>query len=139
METTQESTTHGIRPTARAMRYETAYFLLMGAVHGASNLGGSLLTALVHHKNYEKDAARVTVAASYATFAAVQMLTLALFSKTQIDIPYADNAVYLVVGALVFVLTDAVFYRQLDRERYAKLFAGFLALSGAVLISKSLN
>jgi hypothetical protein len=53
----------------RLMQYETAYFLLMGAVHGVSNLGGSLLTALVHHKNYDKDVARATVATSYGTFA----------------------------------------------------------------------
>ena len=38
--------------------------IVMGVVHGLSNLGGSLLTAIVHHKNYEKDVARVTVAAS---------------------------------------------------------------------------
>jgi hypothetical protein len=53
----------------RMMQYETTYFVIMGVVHGLSNLGGSLLTAIIHHKNYEKDVARVTVAASYGTFA----------------------------------------------------------------------
>lgn len=32
------------------MKYEKPYFVLMGIIHGLSNLGGSLLTALVHHK-----------------------------------------------------------------------------------------
>lgn len=32
------------------MKYEKPYFVLMGVIHGLSSLGGSLLTALVHHK-----------------------------------------------------------------------------------------
>lgn len=55
------------------MRYETGYCVVMGIVHGLSNLGGSLLTALIHHKNYDKDTTRVTVAISYATFAGVHI------------------------------------------------------------------
>ncbi len=45
------------------------------------------MTAVVHHRNYEKDVARVTVAASYGTFAVVQLLTLWLFSQLQNDVP----------------------------------------------------
>ncbi|MFZ2171668.1 MAG: TSUP family transporter [Methylococcaceae bacterium] len=123
----------------RMMRYETAYFIVVGVVHGLSSLGGSLLTAIVHHKNYEKDVARVTVAASYGTFAVVQLLTLWLFSQRQIDVPVYDNIVYLTVGMMVFLLTGAMFYAQIDREKYRRIFAVFLAFSGLVLILKSLG
>ncbi|MBS1212759.1 MAG: putative rane protein [Proteobacteria bacterium] len=109
----------------RMMKYETAYFVTIGIVHGISNLGGSLLTAIVHHKNYEKDVARVTVAASYATFAAVQLLTLWLFRRQQVDVPFADNGIYLTVGALIFLLTDEMLYSQIDREKYRRMFEGF--------------
>ncbi len=122
----------------RMMRYETVYFVVMGVVHGLSNLGGSLLTAIVHHKNYEKDVARVTVAASYGTFAVVQLLTLWLSSGQQIDVPVYDNLIYLTVGAMIFQLTDAMFYAQIDRDKYRRIFALFLALSGLVLIMRSL-
>ncbi|MEF3073431.1 TSUP family transporter [Methylobacter sp. Wu1] len=123
----------------RMMAFEKTYFLLMGIVHGVSNLGGSLLTALVHHKHYEKDVARVTVAASYGTFAVVQLLTLGFFSRQQIDVSLADTGIYMVVGALVFMLSDEMLYSQIDREKYQRIFAVFLALSGAVLVLKSLN
>jgi hypothetical protein len=123
----------------RMMAFEKIYFLLMGIVHGVSNLGGSLLTALVHHKNYEKDVARVMVAASYGTFAVVQLLTLGFFSRQQIDVSLADTGIYMVVGALVFMLSDEMLYSQIDREKYQRIFAVFLALSGAVLVLKSLN
>lgn len=122
----------------RMMAFEKTYFLLMGIVHGVSNLGGSLLTALAHHKQYEKDVARVTVAASYATFAAVQLLTLWLFSGEQIDMSINHTAVYLLVGMLVFTLSDEMLYNALDRVKYQRFFAAFLAVSGMVLIVKSL-
>lgn len=123
----------------RLMRYETAYFVVMGAVHGLSNLGGSLLTALAHHKNYAKDVARVTVAASYGTFAAVQLLTLWLFSRQQIDVPVYDNVIYLTIGALIFMLTDEVFYAQIAQQKYRRIFALFLACSGLLLVLRSLT
>jgi uncharacterized membrane protein YfcA len=121
------------------MKYEPAYFVTMGIVHGLSNLGGSLLTALVHHKDYEKDVARVTVAASYSTFAAVQILTLGLFSRSQIDVPYAEDGIYLAVGGLVFVLTDEMLYAQIDQAKYRRIFGGFLAIAGTMLIIRALN
>lgn len=123
----------------RMMHYESAYFVSMGVVHGLSNLGGSLLTAIVHHKDYDKDVARVTVAASYGTFALVQLLTLWLFSRQQIDVPVNDNVIYLTVGALIFLLTDEMLYAAIDREKYRRIFAAFLALSGVVLVIRSLG
>ena len=123
----------------RLMAYETTYFILIGVVHGLSNLGGSLLTALIHHRRYEKDTARVTVAASYATFAAVQLLTLWLFRRQSIEVPLPDNALYPVVGALIFLLTDAMLYARIEQDRYRGIFAGFLALSGLLLIVRSLR
>lgn len=121
------------------MKYEKCYFVGMGVVHGLSNLGGSLLTALVHHKGYEKDVARVTVAACYATFALMQILTLVLFSASEIIGPFWNNGIYLVVGAMIFVLTDEMLYEGLASEKYTRIFAGFLAVSGILLTAKSLS
>ncbi len=120
------------------MQYETVYFLTMGVVHGVSSLGGSLLTAVVHQKDYAKDTARVTVAASYAAFVSVQIVTLWLFSRQQIDVSVSDNIAYLVIGVLVYVLTDEMLYKQLDRNKYRHIFTVFLAFSGIVLMIKSL-
>lgn len=121
----------------KIIQYETVYFLIMGVVHGLSSLGGSLLTALVHQKNYAKDVARVTVAVSYATFVSVQIVTLWLFSRQQIDTSVSENTVYLVIGVLVYVLTDEMVYEQLDRNKYRHIFSIFLGFSGLVLMIKS--
>jgi uncharacterized protein len=120
------------------MKFEKPYFMVMGIVHGVSNLGGSLLTAMVHHKKYQKDVARVTVAASYCTFALIQLLTLALFSKQQIDVSINQTGIYTIVGVMVFMFSDEVFYAQIDREKYQRVFAVFLAISGLVLLLRSM-
>lgn len=135
----KDLSTTNARLIDRLMRYETVYFIAMGVIHGISNLGGSLLTAMVHHKNYQKDVARVTVAACYGTFALIQLLTLWLFTRQQIDVPVYDDVIYLTVGALVFVFTDETFYNRIDRRKYRRIFAGFLALSGLILIGKGLS
>lgn len=121
------------------MRRETAYFIAMGTVHGISNLGGSLLTAIVHHNNYEKDVARATVAACYGTFATIQLLTLWLFNSGQLSIPVNADLIYLTIGVLVFGLTEETLYSQIDRAKYRRIFAGFLAASGILLLIRSLT
>jgi uncharacterized protein len=122
----------------RLMAYENVYLLTVGMVHGTSNLGGSLLTALIHHKHYPKDVARVTIAACYCSFAIVQLLTLGVFSRQEIDIPLFGNIIYILVAAVIFELIDATFFDQIEQEKYRHIFAGFLAFSGLVLITKSL-
>lgn len=122
----------------RLMRYESLYFITVGLVHGLSNLGGSLLTAFIHHKDFPKDVARVTIAASYATFAVIQLLTLWLFSREQIHVPVHENMMYLIVAGMVFMFVDAVFYAAVERDHYRRIFAVFIAFSGLVLMAKAL-
>ena len=49
------------------------------------------------------------------------------------------NIIYLIVGTMIFVYTDAVFYAQIDRDKYRRIFAVFLAFSGLMLVLRSLS
>ncbi len=120
-----------------ATRNEKAYFSIMGIIHGLTNLGGSLLTAIVHSKGYEKQITRVTVAISYATFAAFQILTL-LISGVSVDTELLGIGLYLLVGVAIFLITEKLVYAEINNENYAKYFAIFLFLSGVLLCVKSL-
>jgi len=118
-------------------RYEKAYFIIMGVIHGLTNLGGSLLTAIVHSKEYEKQIARVTVAVSYATFATFQILTL-LVSGDSVDIRLSGIGFYLIVGMTIFILTEKLVYMDINNENYSTKFAVLLLLSGVLLCVKSI-
>lgn len=119
------------------MHYERLYFMVLGVIHGVSNLGGSLLTALIYAKTYSKNKARVTGAASYVTLALCQLLTLLLIG-TEFNIAFADRATFVQVGIIMFLLTEEILYGQIANEVYNKLLGGFLFVSGIMLIIKSL-
>ncbi len=119
------------------IRYESAYLVVMGIIHGLTNLGGSLLTAIVHGKNYGKDRTRVTIAISYAMFAVFQLITLIWLGQVK-AVSYSDNIALLQWGILVFLLTEEVVYTQIDNQKYQAVFAGFLFISGLLLLWKSL-
>jgi len=119
------------------IQYQKSYFIVMGIVHGLTNLGGSLLTAVVHGKGYEKRVTRVTVAASYATFAVFQMVTLVV-AGLSIDTKLSEIGLYLAVGVLVFVATERLIYADINTETYRRFFAVFLFATGALLCAKSI-
>ena len=118
------------------VRYEKSYLIIMGIVHGLTNLGGSLLTVVVHAKDYEKRMIRATIAASYATFATFQIVTL-LVSGFDIDIKLSMIVLSLAVGLTIFIATEKMIFAYIDAEAYRKLFSGFIFLSGLLLIVKS--
>lgn len=119
------------------VRHEKPYLVVMGIIHGLTNLGGSLLTAIVHSKEYEKNMARVTVAVSYATFAIFQILTL-VGSGQSITTSLSGIGIYLIVGIAIFVLTEKLVYVDIQNESYAKYFGVFLFGSGILLCVKSI-
>ncbi len=125
------------RTLTSIMKHERIYLMVLGLVHGISNLGGSMLTAIVYAKNYSKDKTRVTGAASYATLALCQLITLLVMDST-FSISYTDRASFVQVAIVVFLLTEELLYNQIASEKYNKLFAIFLFVSGILLIFKSL-
>ena len=128
-----------IEHSLRAMiQYEKLYLMIMGIVHGVTNLGGSLLTALVHEHGHSKNITRVTIAVCYATFAVFQLLTLYIIGYES-GMPYTDNMLLLQISVVVFLFTEEFLYTQIDNQKYTQLFATFLAISGILLIFKSLN
>ena len=118
------------------VKYEKVYFMIMGIIHGLTNLGGSLLTAIVHSKDYEKKVTRVTVAVSYATFAIFQMITL-MVSGYAFEFRLSGIGVYLIAGISIFLLTEKMVYMDINNKNYSHGFAVFLLLSGILLCAKS--
>ncbi|MGR9012160.1 MAG: TSUP family transporter [Gammaproteobacteria bacterium] len=119
------------------VKYEKIYLMAMGLVHGVSNLGGSMLTVMIYSKKYPKNKTRVTAAASYATFALCQMATL-FFMDSVFTVSFADKMSFIQIAAVMFLLTEEMLYNGIDNEKYSKIFAVFLFVSGILLIIKSL-
>ena len=109
--------------------FEKAFFVVMGVTHGLTNLGGSLLTSKIFSMDMEKVEKRATISLSYFTFALFQILTLVGIGQlTQF------NFGYIVIGVVVFFLTDFFIYKNISNQKYDSFFATFLFLSGLILI-----
>ncbi len=118
------------------MRQEKLYLACMGLVHGLTNLGGALLTAIVHHKHYDKHTTRVTIAVCYAGFAFFQLIIL-FFMGREFEFSYSENVFFLQTGVIVFLFTEELVYSELDNDKYNTFFAAFLLASGVLLITKA--
>ena len=109
--------------------FDKTFFVVMGVTHGLTNLGGSLLTSKIFSMDMEKAEKRATISLSYFTFALFQILTLlGIGQLTQF------NFGYIVIGVVVFFLTDFFVYKNISNQKYDSFFAAFLFLSGLILI-----
>lgn len=119
---------------AKLLKSEKSFYIAMGAIHGLTNLGGSLLTAKIFSTKISKDKKRTTIAASYMTFAAFQ-----IFSIIYMDFKYdLKNLLYALVGILIYLVINIFFFKKLSNTRYENLFSIFLFLSGIMILLKFL-
>lgn len=84
------------------------WLVLMGLVHGLSNLGGGPLVILAAYRHKHKEKIRQFVAFCYASFAAIQLAMMALLSP---ELFGWHQLVSASVSAVVFLLVGQRFFR----------------------------
>jgi hypothetical protein len=108
----------------------------MGLVHGASNLGGTMLTALAFGKGLDRHESRATIVAGYSLFAVIQLITLYLAGEEwQID--FGTGASLIVSGAITFWLTERYIFTKFDSKKYRKGLEILLVTTGMLLLLSS--
>jgi len=120
---------------AAGVRRKRTFMVAIGAVHGLTNLGGALLTALVYGEDLDKLATRTTTAAAYAVFAFIQLATLAASGVEGFSSATAV-AWNVGVGAGVFALVEYGVYRRTTASAYRGLFSGLLLVAGVVILTR---
>tara|TARA_Y100000816_G_C25932417_1_gene486243 strand:- start:52 stop:771 length:720 start_codon:yes stop_codon:yes gene_type:complete len=119
----------------KIMNLDTVYFVVLGIIHGISNLGGSLLSSKVFDLEYDKIKKRATIAACYLLMALTQLITL---SAKYLSFQNLDKETYInwIGGVLVFfIINKYVFYRI---KNFESLSNTFLLLIGVLLLLKGI-
>ena len=111
----------------KLMKFESIYLIFMGLIHGVTNLGGSLLTAIIMNKKLPKDNSRVTIAVCYLTFSLFQIFTL-YFIMDKSYINFFDYRIFWFIGVIIFFIVEKKLYIKLDGKTYSKFFLIFLLL-----------
>tara|TARA_Y100000590_G_C15468286_1_gene919149 strand:+ start:61 stop:777 length:717 start_codon:yes stop_codon:yes gene_type:complete len=114
------------------IKYEQLYLIITGVIHGITNLGGALLSAIVFSKNLSKLSKRTTIAVSYLTFAFFQIITIIL--TFHIDVFNKLNLIYWISGVSIFLFVEKYLYFRIDEKKYIIYSNVFLFSIGTILI-----
>ncbi len=114
-------------------KYESIFLIITGIIHGLTNLGGSLLSALIINKNLTKESTRSTIAICYSTFAIFQIITLIIFGDSILFFS-KPNLTYWFIGLIIFFIVEKFIFFKINKEAYIKYFTFFLFITGLLLI-----
>ena len=118
---------------ALIIKNESFYLIITGIIHGLSNLGGALLSAIVFSKKLSKDSTRATIAICYLTFAIIQIITIIIFIGNSSFISQI-NILYWSIGIFIFLIVEKNFYVRINEKKYVNFFTGFIFCIGIFLL-----
>ena len=107
------------------------WLMLMGFVHGLTNLGGGLLTILASSLYREKEQIRHIVAVCYACFAAIQLAVLAVLTP---DVFGWMQFAYAAASAIVFLCIGQHVFRWISAAVFHRLFTALMATYAMLLL-----
>lgn len=98
--------------------YTKSYLVIMGAIHGLSNMGGGLLTILANTLYSKKQTVRFTVASGYLFFATMQLMLVLIYHKNELRwfmgiLPLVSLSIYFTLGSRAFKATTDAIYQYL--------------------------
>ncbi len=117
-------------------KFQIPFLILMGSVHGFTNLGGSLLSVFASSQHTRKEDIVACISFCYTIFATFQIGLLLvfkpyLFSYKTLLFCLISASVYLTIGKLIFASTSQHFYE--------KLFSMFIFVYSILLFLKGLK
>lgn len=113
---------------------QKTWLFVMGIVHGASNLGGGLLTILASSIHSDKDAARKLIAVCYLIFATTQLTVVVLSDPAVINM---NILIYALTSGIVFSTIGEVSFRKVSDSVFGKMLGGLMFLYAVVLLLRS--
>lgn len=123
------------RAAARAMAPNmNAGLAVIGLVHGLTNMGGGLLTAMVNAFVVDKVAVRAGIALGYLLMASLQFgLILALKGP---QAPLAELAVLLALTAAAYMILGRRLFARSSERVYQHSMTALMALCGVLLLAR---
>ena len=116
--------------SSASRKYSRQALVLIGALHGVTNMGGGLLSAFAG----DKYSIRQTIALGYAVFASVQLFTLSVLGYGNISL----NVLYSIATAgLIFICIGRLTFRRMAYKSYNILFSAFELICATLLIFKA--
>ncbi|MDN3609759.1 hypothetical protein ACFFUP_11510 [Vibrio ostreicida] len=114
-------------------RHSRSYLFIMGAVHGLSNMGGSLLSAYAVSKHNYKKEVLSWIVTGYLLFGLVQLSTLSVLNVLEVS---ATTAISCGVAAVTYLSIGNRIFKSMNEHFFQHVFSVFmLVYAGLMIIS----
>ncbi|MBE1252122.1 TSUP family transporter [Enterobacter cloacae] len=117
----------------RLIKYQRQYVLIMGALHGVTNMGGALLALYASTKQREKTAIRAEVSRYYLMFGIIQLLTLVILKPHSLSL---SGFMAAPLALFVYWVVGNVLFRRASASVYEGLLTAFIAVYGILVLTK---
>lgn len=117
----------------RLIKYQRQYVLIMGALHGITNMGGALLALYASTKQREKTAIRAEVSRYYLMFGIIQLLTLVILKPHSLSL---SGFMAAPLALFVYWVVGNVLFRRASASVYEGLLTAFIAVYGILVLTK---
>ena len=107
--------------------------VILGLIHGFTNLGGSFFTLICANINKQKKLIRHNIANGYLILGVVQLLFINIFYKTLI----VSNLYYLYIPILSFFVAQ-YFYNKINSQLFSKILNITILLYGIYIFLNNL-
>ena len=107
--------------------------VVLGLIHGFTNLGGSLLTLICANLNKQKIVIRHNIAAGYLILGTIQLLFINIFYKTLV----ISNLYYLYIPIISFFIAQ-YFYNKMNSQLFSKILNITVLLYGIYIFLNNL-
>ena len=114
-------------------RFPKLWLILIGTVHGLSNLGGGLLGIFAANSLADRLAIRSHIAFCYLCFAVIQLTMLAVLAPHVIHVAQLG---YAALGGAVFLFTERYLFRSISATGFDSLFTVLIGSYSALLLLK---
>ena len=107
--------------------------VVLGLIHGFTNLGGSFLTLICANLNKQKTVIRHNIAAGYLILGTIQLLFINIFYKTLV----ISNLYYLYIHIISFFIAQ-YFYNKMNSQLFSKILNITVLLYGIYIFLNNL-
>lgn len=115
--------------------FDNLIFLMIGCVHGMTNLGGSLLALASARMNDTKEQVRYCIAYGYLFMGVLQLIFINLFTNAKLSI---FKLSFLIIPIMIYKISQVLF-KNLSNIRY-NLILNLIALNfGIFILIKYIN
>ena len=117
--------------SAMLNRNMAAYHVIMGLVHGITNLGGALLAVFASEIHTDKDKVRYVVAYYYCAFNSIQILVLAIIIEhIELMIAHAFTAI---VSSAIYIFFGNRLFNAVSNKLFTNVLTLFMVFYGVVI------